>query len=98
MKPEQLPHADMLIDDVMRIWPRTISVLMRRRMLCIGCPIGVFHTVADACRAHEVDQDDFLAEIIDAASESGGLTCAGGSPPPASGRGDRSPSLSAGRR
>ena len=97
MKPDQLPHADMLIDDVMRTWPRTIRVLMRRRMLCIGCPIGVFHTVADACRAHAVDQEDFLGELVDAASGNG-VICAGGSPPPASGRADPSPSLFAGRR
>jgi hybrid cluster-associated redox disulfide protein len=96
MKPDQLPHADMLIDDVMRAWPRTIRVLMRRRMLCIGCPIGVFHTVADACRAHEVDQGDFLGELLEAACGNG-VICAGGSPPPASG-GDPSPSLFAGRR
>ena len=63
MRPEQLPHAGMLIDDVMRRWPRTIRVLMRRRMLCIGCPIGIFHTVADACRAHEIDEDDLDPEV-----------------------------------
>ncbi len=98
MKPEKLPHADMLIDEVMRTWPRTIRVLMRRRMLCIGCPIGVFHTVAEACRAHEVDQADFLHELVAAASGSGEFICAGDSPPPASVRADPSPLLSAARR
>ena len=98
MKPEQLPHAEMLIDDVMRTWPATIRVVMRRRMLCIGCPIGVFHTVADACRAHEVDLEGFLDELTAAVPGAGELTFAGGSPPPASVRAGPSPSLSAGRR
>jgi len=97
MKPEQLPHAGMLIDDVMRRWPRTIRVLMRRRMLCIGCPIGVFHTVSDACRAHEIDEDELLSELKAVATE-GDITFAGGSPPPASVRAGPSPSLSGARR
>ena len=33
---------DMPIDAVMRRWPATMEVMMRHRMLCIGCPIGGF--------------------------------------------------------
>jgi hybrid cluster-associated redox disulfide protein len=98
MRPEQLPHAAMLIDDVMRTWPRTIRVLMRRRMLCIGCPIGVFHTVADACKAHEIDEEDLLGELAAAIGAGDEITFAGGSRPPASARADPSPSLSDARR
>jgi len=98
MRPEQLPHAGMLIDDVMRRWPRTIRVLMRRRMLCIGCPIGVFHTVADACRAHEIDEDDLLGELTAVIAAGDEITFAGGSPPPASARAGPSPSPSDARR
>ena len=64
MRPEQLPHAGMLIDDVMRRWPWTIRVLMRRRMLCIGCPIGIFHTVADAAAAQAMEAADLTAELL----------------------------------
>jgi hybrid cluster-associated redox disulfide protein len=55
---------DMPVDEIMRRWPATIRVFMRHRMLCIGCPIGVFHTVTDACIAHRLDQDGFEAELI----------------------------------
>jgi hybrid cluster-associated redox disulfide protein len=52
-----------LVDDVMSRWPSTIRVFLRYRMGCVGCPIGCFHTVADACREHAVDCGAFLADL-----------------------------------
>ena len=57
---------DMSVDEIMRRWPATIRVMMRNGMLCIGCPIGVFHNVTDACAAHGLDEADFSAELLDA--------------------------------
>lgn len=62
-KPEKI-DPDMPIDEIMRRWPATIRVLIRHRMLCIGCPIGIFHTVTDICAAHDVDQDAFSRELL----------------------------------
>lgn len=56
----------MTVDEIMRRWPATIKVMIRNRMLCIGCPIGIFHTVADACDAHRVDLNAFREELLDA--------------------------------
>lgn len=56
------PH--MTVDEIMRRWPATIRVFMRNRMLCIGCPIGVFHTAADAARAHHLDEEQFASELL----------------------------------
>ena len=58
---------DLTIDDVMRRWPATIRPFLQRGMLCIGCPIGAFHTVTDACDAHGVDPDAFAADLHAAA-------------------------------
>ena len=55
--------SDMLVDDVMRRWPATIRVFLDRRFLCVGCPIGCFHSVADACREHHADLAGFLAAL-----------------------------------
>ncbi|GIL02062.1 MAG: hypothetical protein BroJett030_19610 [Alphaproteobacteria bacterium] len=55
--------AAMPLDEVMRRWPATIAVVMRHRMLCVGCPIGAFHTLADACREHGVGEAALLREI-----------------------------------
>jgi hybrid cluster-associated redox disulfide protein len=37
--------------------------VIRRQMLCVGCPIGIFHTVAEACRSHHLDQSAVVAEL-----------------------------------
>lgn len=57
---------DMPVDEIMRRWPATIRVMIRNGMLCIGCPIGSFHTVAEACLAHAVDEAAFSAELLSA--------------------------------
>ena len=65
MKPATI-DPNMPVDEIMRRWPATIGVMIRNRMLCIGCPIGIFHTVADACAAHAIDQTTFSAELLSA--------------------------------
>ncbi|WP_353828475.1 hypothetical protein [Mesorhizobium sp.] len=37
--------------------------MIRHRMLCVGCPFGTLHTVADACREHEISEEDFVLEL-----------------------------------
>ena len=54
---------DMPVDEIMRRWPATIGVVIGHGMLCVGCPIGAFHTVADACREHGVAEHDFVREL-----------------------------------
>ena len=66
MNVPEMIDSDMTIDEIMRRWPMTIRVVMRHRMLCIGCPIGIFHTVADACHAHRLDIESFSAELLEA--------------------------------
>lgn len=66
-------RPDMIVDDVMRRWPETIRVLVHRRMLCVGCPIGMFHTVSEACREHGVPEREFLMEL-EAALTGGSLS------------------------
>ena len=65
MNPAKI-DPDMTVDEIMRRWPTTIRVMIRNNMLCIGCPIGVFHTVADACQAHRIDEESFARELLDA--------------------------------
>ena len=56
-----------LVDDVMRDAPETIRTFLEFRMKCVGCPIGCFHTVEDACREHDVELGRFLAALRHAA-------------------------------
>lgn len=64
MARRQTLDPDMPVDEIMRRWPQTIRVMIRHKMLCVGCPIGLFHTVTDACEEHGVDEDDFVEELL----------------------------------
>jgi hybrid cluster-associated redox disulfide protein len=57
------PDPDMTMDAIMRTWPVAISVLIKHDMLCIGCPIATFHTLAEACRAHGIDEGVFVSDL-----------------------------------
>ena len=61
---------DLSMDEILRLWPATIRVLLRHKVLCIGCPLAVFHTVADACTEHSLNEEAFVTELEQAISES----------------------------
>ncbi|TKD48229.1 MAG: DUF1858 domain-containing protein [Mesorhizobium sp.] len=63
MKERSFINPDMVVDEIMRKWPATVAVVLRYRMLCVGCPIGTFHTVAEACREHQINEADFLVDL-----------------------------------
>lgn len=65
MKPYRI-DPEMTVDEMMRRWPATIRVMIRNRMLCIGCPIGIFHTVRDAAAAHQLDEGALTVELLEA--------------------------------
>lgn len=67
MSRPNLDDPDMPLDTLMSVWPATIAVFMRHRMICIGCMVNPFHTVVDACREYELDEKDFRAELHHAA-------------------------------
>lgn len=57
---------DLTLDELMTRWPSTVRVFTRHAMLCVGCPIGPFHTVVEACAEYVLDEDAFRAELEDA--------------------------------
>lgn len=63
VKERSFINPDMVVDEIMRKWPATVAVVLRYRMLCVGCPIGTFHTVAEACREHQINEADFLVDL-----------------------------------
>lgn len=62
-KSEMSITPDLCVDDLMRHWPETIRVFLNYKMRCVGCPIGRFHTVAEACGKHNVDLKCFVADL-----------------------------------
>mgnify|MGYP000011722020 FL=1 len=65
MKRPQWDHPDLPLDELMAHWPETVAVFMRHQMLCVGCMVGPFHTVIDACAEYGLDIDAFYAELAD---------------------------------
>lgn len=53
----------MSMDAIMRRWPATIGVVLRHHMLCVGCPMAPFQTIAEACRDNGVDKAAFLEAV-----------------------------------
>jgi len=61
---KDLQDPDLLLPELMTRWPETIGVFLRHKMLCVGCMIGPFHTVADACEEYGVDEGAFRRELV----------------------------------
>lgn len=63
MRPQDIDDPDLSLDALMTLWPDTIAVFVRHKMLCIGCMVNPFHTVIDACREYELDEMSFRDEL-----------------------------------
>lgn len=64
-------QLDTPIDEVMRICPATINVLIDKDMHCVGCVLACFHTVQDAAREHDQHAENLLDALNAVARESG---------------------------
>ena len=54
---------DYTVAEIMQRWPATIGVFMDYHLHCIGCPIGVFHTLQDAADEHGMPLEILRAEV-----------------------------------
>ena len=62
-------NDDATMDEIMHGSPAAIRVVLQRGMLCVGCPIASFHTVSDAAREHNLNEEQ-LGRDLRAAIES----------------------------
>lgn len=65
------------VDDIMHRAPGVVRVFLDNGMLCVGCPIARFHTLADACEAHGLDIRKLTLQL-EAASSARGVRLAFG--------------------
>lgn len=63
MKNDELGLMDRTLSDIMSAWPQTVKVFLRHGMHCVGCRVGPFHTIDDACLEYDLDEAAFLAEL-----------------------------------
>ena len=60
------------VGEIMTLYPATTAVFIARRMHCVGCPIGKFHTLPDAAREHHIDLTSLLTAVMKAMEGSPG--------------------------
>lgn len=44
-------------------WPQTASVLVARRMACVGCEMNSFETIADAAAAYGMSVHELIRDL-----------------------------------
>lgn len=59
-----LDNPDLTLVEMFDAWPATIPVFVHHRMLCVGCLISPFHTLANACDEYGLEQGAFMAELL----------------------------------
>lgn len=63
MSTPDLDDPDLTLNTIMTLWPETIAVFLRHKMLCVGCMVTPFHTVIDACFEYDLDERGFRVEL-----------------------------------
>lgn len=54
---------DTLISEILENAPQAMPMFQEIGMHCMGCALASGETVEQACYAHEVDPDDFVANL-----------------------------------
>lgn len=54
---------DLRVAEVLSRWPQTMPVFFRHRMLCVGCAMAPFETLADVAAIYGLDLDQFFSEL-----------------------------------
>ncbi|MGF1610753.1 MAG: DUF1858 domain-containing protein [Kiloniellales bacterium] len=55
--------AESVVGAVLDGYPETVAVFVRRRMLCPGCVMAPFMTLAEVAKSYAVDCDALLDEL-----------------------------------
>lgn len=69
MKTFNQASMDQTLSEIMTTWPQTVQVFLRHGMHCVGCMVGPFHTIEDACMEYHLDEAEFRRELECAITE-----------------------------
>jgi hybrid cluster-associated redox disulfide protein len=56
-------HKDMKIEDVVRKFPRTVSVFERFGIDCAGCQLSEFENLEHGAKVHGINLEEFLKRL-----------------------------------
>lgn len=62
MKPNPNLWLDLPVATLMAYWPQIIPIFWKYHMLCIGCSLAAFDTLAQALDEHHIPVQPFLDE------------------------------------
>jgi len=60
-------NLEISIAEILHNWPQTVQVFLDHRMICVGCHMSRFDTLADAIENYNLSADKFvqiLNEVI----------------------------------
>ena len=67
---DQLISKDMIIEEVVRKYPKTVPVFMAHGLHCIGCHVANFETVEQGAMGHGItDVTQLMADLNKVANE-----------------------------
>lgn len=52
-----------IISDILAAYPQSMPVFQEIGMHCLGCALATSESLEQACAAHGVDPDEFLAHL-----------------------------------
>ncbi len=59
---------ELILKDLFDRWPQTMPVFFRHHMICVGCSMSVFDTLAEAMENYGLSWPDFQTELAAAAA------------------------------
>ena len=57
---------DLIIGDVLDMYPNTAAIFFSIGMHCLGCPASRGETIAEACMVHNADVDELVKRLNEA--------------------------------
>ncbi len=51
------------VDELITRYPATVRVFVKHRMLCVGCEVARFESLAEACRIYRKPLEPLLADL-----------------------------------
>ena len=63
--------SKMTVSDLMRVHPSVMDVFIKRKMLCVGCPTEMFHTLEDVARIYGIALKQLMKELRGAINDQG---------------------------
>ena len=57
------PYAQMAVEDVLKKWPQTYTVFLKRNTDCIGCLLQRFCSLQDVADTYELSAQDLVGDL-----------------------------------